>query len=102
MKVLAIISFVLMSATIALPQTKQPVTNLCSLEGTLAQGGTLSVVVAGVHEGGPGKRGTALGILTDAACPDQTARAEIVLQSPSNRKKSEVCRLTLALDLHFT
>ena len=62
MKVLAIISFVLMSATIALPQTKQPVTNLCSLEGTLAQGGTLSVVVAGVHEGGPGKRGTALGI----------------------------------------
>jgi len=52
----------LMSATIALPQTKQPVTNLCSLEGTLAQGGTLSVVVAGVHEGGPGKRGTALGI----------------------------------------
>jgi hypothetical protein len=53
----------------------------------MADGSHMSVVLSGVYEGGLGDSGSAMGTLSDSACPKETAWIEIALESPTNRKK---------------
>jgi hypothetical protein len=68
-------------------QSKQTRISLCGSSAKVAEGSHSGVRVSGVYEGGLGNSGNALGTLSDAACPSETAWIEIALEAPTNRRK---------------
>ena len=83
---IGIITFYFVAGT-CFGQSKRNQTSLCGLQGKVAEGSRMSVMVSGIYQGGLGNSGPAMGTLNDSACPGETAWIEIALQSPTNREK---------------
>lgn len=70
-----------------LAQSKLGPAPVCGLQSKVSEGSHISVTVLGLYAGGIGDSGSAMGTLSDTACPGETAWIEMTLHSPNNRKK---------------